>query len=83
MSTDTSRGAFDPPTATAAHPKRPPARVMGIAALTKHLLDEARAHQLDAPRVERLRAIDTQTIRELQTDLIPTYAKNCSGSPCP
>ena len=41
---------------------------MRIAAMTKQLLDEVRAQRLDAPGVEWLRAIDTQTIRELQTD---------------
>jgi predicted XRE-type DNA-binding protein len=71
MSTDTSRGTFDQPSVTGANPKRPPDKVMRIAAMTKQLLDEVRAQRLDAPGIQRLRAIDTQTIRELQTDLTP------------
>ena len=71
MSTDTSRGTFDQPAVTGANPNRPPDKVMRIAAMTKQLLDEVRAQRLDAPGVEWLRAIDTQTIRELQTDLTP------------
>lgn len=69
MSTDTSLETFDQPARTGTNPKRPPDKVMRMAAMTKQLLDDLRTHRLDAPGVERLRAINTQTIRELQTEL--------------
>lgn len=71
MSIDTSRGTFDQPAVTGPNSKHAPDKVIRIAAMTKHLLDEVRAQRLDAPGVERLRAIDTRSIRELQTNLTP------------
>jgi len=81
MGTDTSI-ALDQPTMTAATPKSRRDKVMRIATMTKRLLDEVHAQPLDTASLDRLRTIDTHIIDELLTDLTPTYAKNCSGSPC-
>jgi len=55
---------------------------MRIATMTRQLLDEVHTQTLDAASRDRLGTIDTHIIDELLTDLAPTYAKNCSGSPC-
>lgn len=70
MSTDTSR-ALDQPTMTAPTPKPPRDKVMRIATMTKHLLDEIRTQPLDTAGLKRLRAIDSHIIGELLTVLTP------------
>ena len=71
MSTDISTSTVEPPAVTGPDPTPQPDKVMRIAAMTKRLLAEVRAHHLDAHCVDRLRAIDIQTIRELQDALTP------------
>src|SRR5689334_2988789 len=69
MSTDTS-STLDP-TMTAPTSKPPRDKVMRIATMTKHLLDEIRTQPLDTAGLNRLRVIDTHIIGELLTDLSP------------
>jgi len=81
MSTDTS-SALDQPTVTAATPKNPRDKVMRIATMTRQLLDEVHTQTLDTASRERLGTIDTHIIDEYSPISPPTYAKNCTGSPC-
>ena len=55
----------------AATPKLRRDKVMRIATMTKHLLDEVHTQPLDAASLDRLRTIDTQIIDELLTNLTP------------